>query len=299
LAIGQFVTIFVGSLALGVAIALLAAVVFKYTSMQAYPYLETALIALFAYSSYLVAEGLHLSGIVAILFCGIAMAQYAYRNLSEASQKLSLHFFSILALMTETLVFGYLGLALFAFADQFDPVFIIGGIVIILAARALNIYPLTYLVNQSRPKDRRITQKYQFFMWFAGLRGAIAFVLSLDVPTPHKVVMKTTTIVIIFFTILVMGGITIPLLSKLGIPTGIEKAPVVAEDTYGKLNVRIQNKFQALDKKLFKPIFVKDRPEDYDNIGMEATHHGHADSVDSIEDGVAEDANFKPVQLEE
>jgi NhaP-type Na+/H+ or K+/H+ antiporter len=86
LAIGQFVTIFIGSLSLGVGIALLAAITFKYTSISAYPYLETALVALYAYSSYLLAEGLHLSGIVAILFCGIAMSQYAFVNLSEESQ---------------------------------------------------------------------------------------------------------------------------------------------------------------------------------------------------------------------
>ena len=46
--------------------------------------------------------------------------------------------------------------------------------------------------------------------------------LSLDVPTLHAGVMRSTTIVIIFFTIYVMGGITIPLLNKLKIPTGVD-----------------------------------------------------------------------------
>lgn len=46
--------------------------------------------------------------------------------------------------------------------------------------------------------------------------------LSLDVPTVHSGVMRSTTIVIIFFTIFVMGGLTIPLLELLKIPIGVD-----------------------------------------------------------------------------
>ena len=36
----------------------------------------------FVYIPYAFAEGIHLSGIMAILFCGIVMSQYAHYNLS-------------------------------------------------------------------------------------------------------------------------------------------------------------------------------------------------------------------------
>lgn len=45
--------------------------------------LEAALCFAFPWSSYYVAEALQLSGIVAILFCGILMATYARPNLSH------------------------------------------------------------------------------------------------------------------------------------------------------------------------------------------------------------------------
>jgi NhaP-type Na+/H+ or K+/H+ antiporter len=124
----------------GIIVALISALFFKFTSIDRFPYLETAAVALFGYSSYLLAEGSGLSGIVSILFCGIVMAQYTYTNLSKESkvsypdmllncQELSLNFFSIMALLTETLVFGYLGLSLFVFEEVFDIVFIFAGIV--------------------------------------------------------------------------------------------------------------------------------------------------------------------------
>ena len=41
------------------------------------------LVIIYAFAAYLLAEGLRLSGIVAILFVGITMAHYTYGNLSK------------------------------------------------------------------------------------------------------------------------------------------------------------------------------------------------------------------------
>jgi len=246
--------------------------VLKHTTISEYAYLETSIIALFGYASYLLAEGTKLSGIVAILFCGIVQAQYAFENLSEESKRLSATFLSILALLAETLVFGYLGLALFTFEAQFDVIFCFAGTAIILIARAFNVYPLSFIVNKGRKATggTEITQRYQFFMWFAGLRGAIAFVLSLDIPTSNSGVMRSTTIVIIFFTIFVMGGLTIPLLETLRIPTGVDlDAPTTEDIAYGKLNVKMQSGWKNFDDKILKPFFLKPGALEHRPIGMQ------------------------------
>ena len=44
-------------------------------------------------------------------------------------------------------------------------------------------------------------------IWFAGLRGAIAFALSQNMPGPHKDVYETTTLIIVIFTTVVCGGL--------------------------------------------------------------------------------------------
>jgi sodium/hydrogen exchanger 3 len=284
-AIGQFVVIFVGSMGFGIVIGLLSALTLKHTHVDKYPYLESAIVALFGYSSYLIAEGPQLSGIVSILFCGIVMGQYTYENLSQESKELTMNFFSIMALLTETLVFGYLGLSLFIFPELLDFGFIFAGIAIILIARAVNVYPLTALINYFRRTSGGtiITQRYQFFTWFAGLRGAIAFILAIEAEellgSDAGRVMKSTTIAIVYFTIFVFGGLTIPLLNKLGIPQGIDPNAVdTEEDAYGRLTVRVQSTWGNFNKTKLQPFFTKGYASTYDNVELgQSREHGARD----------------------
>ena len=67
-------------------IGLIAACIFKYTRIRSYSSLEISLLFLLAYLPYVVAEALLLSGIMAILVCGIVMSHYTYFNLSAFSQ---------------------------------------------------------------------------------------------------------------------------------------------------------------------------------------------------------------------
>lgn len=51
-------------------------------------------------------------------------------------------------------------------------------LVALAVSRALNIYPLALITNCARPPNRAIPYKQQFMMWYSGLRGAMAFALS-------------------------------------------------------------------------------------------------------------------------
>ena len=57
----------------------------------------------------------------------------------------------------------------------------------------------------------------QFIMWFSGLRGAIAFALSLNLELKPEVrhVIITTTLMLVLFTTMVLGGGTMPLMKFL------------------------------------------------------------------------------------
>ncbi|KAG5456483.1 MAG: Cation/H+ exchanger, partial [Olpidium bornovanus] len=77
------IAVFVGSFAVGVVVALAFALLTKYVKMPDGSVYELAMLMIFAYMSYLMAELFHLTGIVSIFFCGSAMSHYAYNNLSE------------------------------------------------------------------------------------------------------------------------------------------------------------------------------------------------------------------------
>eukprot|EP00003_Mantamonas_plastica_P002954 TRINITY_DN1235_c3_g1_i2.p2 TRINITY_DN1235_c3_g1~~TRINITY_DN1235_c3_g1_i2.p2 ORF type:complete len:246 (+),score=53.07 TRINITY_DN1235_c3_g1_i2:903-1640(+) len=191
----DFLVISLGSIVIGVACALLSSLVFKFSSVSLYPSLEISLMFIFCYIPYLLAEGLELSGIMSILFCGIVMAHYTHFNLSAVSQLATQQTFRMLAFLAETSVFVYLGLAVFAFAHTFSLSMVIWSIILILVGRAANIFPLTRFVNKFR--KHKIQKDHAFIMWFSGLRGAIAFGLALNVPSSDGSVMVTTTLSIV------------------------------------------------------------------------------------------------------
>ena len=70
--------------------------------------------------SYLVADGLELSGIVAILTNGLFLNMYAAPNLSPASRKVLQIAYETIAHSAETLVFIFLGIGVFAFDHPTD-----------------------------------------------------------------------------------------------------------------------------------------------------------------------------------
>ncbi|RUS80101.1 hypothetical protein EGW08_012147 [Elysia chlorotica] len=215
-AVARFSLMFFGSAAIGVLFGLLSAMMTKFCDFHKTPSLEVGMVFAFSYLPYALAEGIHLSGIMAILFCGIVMSHYTHFNLSPVSQITVQQTFRTIAFIAETCVFAYLGLAIFSFKVNVKPAFTIWSIILILVGRAANIFPLSFLVNFFR--EHKITRKNQFIMWFSGLRGAVAFALSLHMgleDQEKQYVLVTTSLILVLFTIVFLGGSTMPLLKFL------------------------------------------------------------------------------------
>ncbi|CAK9828917.1 Sodium/hydrogen exchanger 8, partial [Anthophora retusa] len=212
LGFNRFCLMFFASAGIGVVFALISALLLKHVDLRKNPSLEFGLMLVFTYAPYVLAEGIQLSGIMAILFNGIVMSHYTHFNLSTVTQITMQQTMRTLAFIAETCVFAYLGLALFSFRHRVEPALIIWSIVLCLIGRAANIFPLAFLVNRFR--EHQITKKMMFIMWFSGLRGAISYALSLhlDFSDETRHVIITTTLIIVLFTTLIFGGSTMPLL---------------------------------------------------------------------------------------
>ena len=183
--------------------------------------LETSLFFLMSYSSYLLAEVCEMSGIVSVLFCGIFQAHYTFHNLSLESKLRTQQLFEVLHFLLENFIFSYIGVSMFTFAHhKFVFLFIIASFLAIAVARALNIYPLSFVLNLGR--KNRIPMNYQHMLWFSGLRGAMAFALAMqNTMTEARQMFLTTTSLITIITVIFCGGLTAPLLTLLRIPTGV------------------------------------------------------------------------------
>ncbi|KAL5262251.1 hypothetical protein ACHWQZ_G007842 [Mnemiopsis leidyi] len=215
LGVGSFLLKFTVSSLVGVIFALALAIILKYVHLNKVPSLEFCTVGLFAYGPYFLADGLNYSGIMAILASGIVMSHYAHFNLSPVTQITVQQTFRTFAFLAESMVFAYLGMAIFSFSHSFKPAFVIWTLILCLVGRAINIFPISVIVNKFR--EHQIDFKKQFVMWFSGLRGAIAFSLALHLPFPNEKrrVIVSTTLVIVLFSILFFGGSTMPLMKLL------------------------------------------------------------------------------------
>ncbi|XP_075224403.1 na[+]/H[+] hydrogen exchanger 1 [Lycorma delicatula] len=213
--INRFCLMFFASAGIGVVFALISALLLKHVDLRKNPSLEFGMMLVFTYAPYALAEGIHLSGIMAILFCGIVMSHYTHYNLSTVTQITMQQTMRTLSFIAETCVFAYLGLAIFSFRHRVEPALVVWSIILCLIGRACNIFPLAILVNKFR--EHKITKRMMFIMWFSGLRGAISYALSLHLEfsdeTRHVII--TTTLIIVLVTTLAFGGSTMPLMKLL------------------------------------------------------------------------------------
>lgn len=273
--IKTFFIVFFGAFAIGSSMGCFNAILTKYTQIRQHPGLETALFILMSYSTFLAAEACELTGIVSVLFCGIFQAHYTYNNLSEESQHQTKEIFNLLNFLSENFIFVYIGVTLFTYGHhQWEFSFIIGAIIAIILARAINIYPLSYVINLSRPRNNKIEKGMQHFLVFSGLRGAMAFALAMrNTSTQARKLILTTTSVIVIITVICCGGTTSKVMDMLGLTTGDslnepkerDNSPPPPENRFTKFKklicrFGIFRGWHSFDKNFMKPFLTNATP---------------------------------------
>jgi sodium/hydrogen exchanger-like protein 6/7 len=232
--IGIFLVSFSGSLALGVIFGLGMSLLLKHSSLNLYPSIESCLVALVAYTSYFFSNGLSMSGIVSLLFCGITLKHYAYHTMSRRTQRTTKYIFSTLAQLSENFIFIYLGLSLFTSAptsvkvgSYVKPLLIIITTVAVIFTRYASVFPLSEAINLFHKHARgqrqeELPHSYQMMLFWAGLRGAVGVALAAGFKGENAATLRTTVLVVVVLTVLMFGGTTARMLEVLGIRTGVE-----------------------------------------------------------------------------
>uniref|UniRef100_A0A8R1XS13 Sodium/hydrogen exchanger n=1 Tax=Onchocerca volvulus TaxID=6282 RepID=A0A8R1XS13_ONCVO len=216
-AVADFLSVFFGSLLLGSIIGCATALITKMTEIKEFPLLESALFILLSYLSFLLAEFVELTGIVAVLFCAICQAHYTYNNLSDEARTRTKQFFEEVSFLMESFIFCYIGVSVsVSHNQQWSISFLLCTLLSLFLSRAAHIYPVSAILNiRRKPK---IPQRYQHMMLFAGLRGAMAFALAYrNTSTDNRQIMATTTSIVVIVTVLFNGGLTSWFTEYLGI----------------------------------------------------------------------------------
>ncbi|TVY14346.1 Endosomal/prevacuolar sodium/hydrogen exchanger [Lachnellula arida] len=229
--IGIFLAVFFGSLIIGVCVGIGTALTLKYTYVRRFPKMESCMIILIAYASYFFSNGLHMSGIVTLLFCGITLKHYAYYNMSRRTQLTTKYLFQVLAQLSENFIFIYLGLSLFTESKfQFKPLFIIVTVIGICVARWAAVFPLSRLINwfiryRAKRRGKEVADElpfsYQAMLFWAGLRGAVGVALAAGMTGENSWALKATVLVVVVLTVIIFGGTTARMLEIMGIRTGV------------------------------------------------------------------------------
>ncbi|KAI9183950.1 hypothetical protein H9P43_003002 [Blastocladiella emersonii ATCC 22665] len=235
--------VFAGSLITGVVVALLFAKLTKHQKLthEAETY-EVIMLLVFAYSSYLLAEILGLTGIISVFFAGVAMAHYAKPNLTSTSNMISKHALRVFSAMCDSFIFMYLGMGLLAFPKaKYVPYVIISAIAAIAAGRChvFLICGMQNLASRTSSTIARVPFAHQLFLWFSGLRGAVAFALAVQLLDNHDLseyarsTIFGTAIIVIVTTVFGLNILTPILIEKLPITDSSAAAATAGSGGHG------------------------------------------------------------------
>merc|ERR550532_357125 len=105
-----------------------------------------------------------------------------------------------------------------------------------LIGRAMHVYPFSWTINRCT-NAIPLQRNEQHLLWFAGLRGAIAFICAFSFPetasSQHRYPVICTTIVIVGTSTVLMGWTTKPVMRFLGIQGRLPTPGVTVGDGAG------------------------------------------------------------------
>ncbi|MCJ7710952.1 MAG: cation:proton antiporter, partial [Chloroflexi bacterium] len=146
--------------------------------------IETMISVLLAYGTYVVADLLHESGVIATVVAGMTLGTYGRRiGMSARTQEAIDTVWEFLSFMLTAIVFLLVGLAISP-GDLFDAALpILVGIVAVLGGRVIVIYGLLGGASRLLPgPGRGVPIGWLHVLFWAGLRGAVAVALALSLP---------------------------------------------------------------------------------------------------------------------
>jgi CPA1 family monovalent cation:H+ antiporter len=228
----DFVEVALGGMVIGAALGWLAS---RLISRINEPLIVTSLTTLLAYGSYLVAERLHVSGVLAVVMAGLFSGNLGTPRASPTTKIMLLNLWEYLAFLANSLVFLLIGIEvdLSQLSANIGPIVVAVGA--ILLSRAAVVYGSMWLIQQ-RSASAFFPEAWRHVLFWGGLRGAISLALALSLPLSlgERETLRSMAFGTVLFTLLFQGTTLQFLLKRLGL-TERPHQQVDQERNLGKL----------------------------------------------------------------
>lgn len=285
------------SVGLGTALGIIYTLIAHWADMRKNKKGQILVIFSSCYLTFAFAEMCGLSGIIAVMFCAILMGIYMRPHLSQEGSLLATFFVKQLAALADAAVSLLIGVSV-AQLNTRGLYFGMWVMLFCLVGRFVSVFPLGYVVNIAKsvvgktwdvPEEgwNLLTPQHMFMMWHAGLRGAIALALSLELGQWVDIIdgagtrraLQTATFLLICTFLLLFGGSTSFFLDYFGIPTGKDHPPNILSKTEDMGTLRGFLKW--VDHRMLSPLLIgnvednagEDDEEDVEDLLKE--HHLH------------------------
>ncbi|XP_005516611.1 PREDICTED: sodium/hydrogen exchanger 4 [Pseudopodoces humilis] len=235
----RFFVVGLGGVLFGVVFGFVSAFMTRFTHNVSS--IEPLLVFMFSYLSYLSAETLYISGILAMTACAVTMKKYVEENVSQNSYTTIKYFMKMLSSISETLIFVFMGVSTVGKNHEWNWAFICFTLLFCLIWRTLSVFALFYISNKFRTYP--FTFKDQLIISYSGLRGASSFSLAFLLPVnlfPRKNLFITATLVVIYFTVFIQGITIGPLVRYLDVKKTNKKESINEE-----IHVRLMDHLKA------------------------------------------------------
>jgi monovalent cation/hydrogen antiporter len=227
----SFVVVIVGGIAIGLAIAMIYYLIHKW--MPTDTNIDVILTLTAPYTMYIIAEKLHVSGVLAVVSGGLFLSIRSHLFLSHRSRLRGINVWSSLAFVLNGLVFMLIGLELPAIVSQLGNVslgtaigygllitvlLIVARILCTLGASAFTVFISRYITTA----DSHPGWRGPIVIGWAGMRGVVSLAAALSIPLyaspgvpfPQRNLILFITFMVILLT-LVVQGLTLPLVIRL------------------------------------------------------------------------------------
>jgi len=196
--------------------------------------IEITLTTVLAYGTYLVAEQLHFSGVLAVVAAGLITGSLGPQGMSPTTRIVLYNFWEYITFLVNSLVFLLIGLDvdIRALLGAWQP--ILWAIGAVLLARAVVVYGLGWVTGKLAEP---ISMRWRHVQAWGGLRGALSLALVLSLPAafgPDRFLLRTMAFGVALFTLLVQATTMRLLIRRLGIIT-ISPAQADYEERHARL----------------------------------------------------------------